>query len=139
MPRRGHREQTTHLTMTISSSPGSFMYAGSECVEIWLGVRLVLLGRRPRFVPAFAAVVLFPFLFPLPLLTSWSAVSSRMPGTAVPVATPAAWATPPPRLKSAVRRKRRPQQAKMVPTTKSAATATSGIFECTQRHGRSSR
>lgn len=53
-----------HLTMTISCSPGSFMYAGSECVEIWLGVRRALLGRLALFVPVpfpFAVVFAVPF------------------------------------------------------------------------------
>ena len=109
------------------------MYAGSECVEIWLGVLLVRLGRRVLFAPfpvapAPAAAGLFPRADP----ASWSAVSSRAP--AVPVTAPAACAAPVPQLRSEPRRKRRPKHAMRVPTTKSAAITTSGICTHTRPH-----
>lgn len=113
----------THLTITISCSPGSFMYAGSECVEIWLGVLLVLLGRRALpavpFCPPVAAAVVFE-----PGPASWSAVSA----TVVPVVAPAACAAPAPQLSSVLVRSLRPPHATAVPTTKSEAITTSGIY-----------
>ena len=97
------------------------MYIGSECVEIWLGVRRALLGRLARFVP-----------FPAPFAcvfepASCSAVTSVLPFETVPVVAPAACAAPLPQLRSEPRRKRRPLQATIVPATNSAAMTTSGI------------
>lgn len=59
--------------ITSSSSPGSFMYAGSERVEIWLGVRLVRLARRS--VVRVAAALLAWFVAAVPAISS--AVRSR--------------------------------------------------------------
>lgn len=58
--------------ITSSSSPGSFIYIGSERVEIWLGVRLVRLVRRSVGV---AAAALAWFVAAVPAISS--AVRSR--------------------------------------------------------------
>ena len=109
-----------HLTMTISCSPGSFMYAGSECVEIWLGVLRVRRGRRGLFVPFPVVVAPFPCCEP----ASWSAVSSRVDDVVVSVA-PAPACPAPAALLSLLNL--RPPHATIVPRTKSEAITTSGI------------
>jgi hypothetical protein len=67
--------------MTTSWSPGSFIYAGNEVVDTWLGVRRVLRGRRER-VPAplaFALVLALVLALVFPAV-SWSAVISTPSG-----------------------------------------------------------
>ena len=64
--------------MTTSSSPGSLLYIGSECVDICEGVRRGRLARRVRGGPL-AGCVPFAGASPLMAPASWSAVRTTCP------------------------------------------------------------